>query len=131
MSEADLKGKLVKLLREKYPGYVIWRIEDGTTSGIPDLIVNGNKITSYWEIKFANPAFRVKGIQERTAIQLARVGLAKFIVYWEKDDDRKTYIVDPRDINKPITSWENFVPGFNHTWLVSQIGAVHGDYTIR
>lgn len=129
MTEAELKRELVKLLRATYPNYVIWRIEDGTTSGIPDITINGRKRTSYWEVKYANPDFKVKGIQKETIRKLSREGFAFYIVYYESLLGRRTYIIDPADIDKEITSWERSVPGFDHTWLTLVIGEVHrGNY---
>lgn len=125
MKESDLKRPLVKLLREVYPNFIIWRIEDPTTSGIPDIIVVGNKISSYWEVKRANPHFKSKGVQELTMLRLARHGLAFYIVYYEHAAEKRTYIVDPKDVGKPILDWSDFVIGFDHHWIAKRIGDVH------
>ena len=126
-SEADLKRALVKRLREVYPNFVIWRIEDPTTSGIPDITVVGRKVTSFWEVKHATPKFKVKGIQGRTMDLLAREGLAFYIIYCEKCDgaDKMTYIVDPKAIHNPPYTWARRRIGFDHDWVVRQIGGLH------
>lgn len=124
-TEAELKRTLVKLLRETYPNWVIWRIEDPTTSGIPDIEINGKKFTSHWEVKHATPKFNVKGIQGRTMDLLAREGYARFIVYWERNGEMLTFIVEPKDIHNPTETWPMFVHGFDHEWIVRQIGEAH------
>ena len=126
-TEAELKRTLVKLLRETYPNFVIWRIEDPTTSGIPDIIIVGNKITSFWEVKHAIPKFKVKGIQGLSMDRLAREGLAHFIVYYEDKNAKRTYIVSSSEIDNPVATWVYYTSGFDHEWLVRRIGDVH-DY---
>ena len=82
MNEASLKQALVALMRAELAPFVIFRHEDRITSGIPDISVTGNRHTSWWEVKFANPDFKCPGIQELTALRLAAAGHACFFVIY-------------------------------------------------
>lgn len=128
MNEATLKGALVKLVRQKYPSYVVERTEDKFTHGTPDLSITGNKINSRWEVKYANPHFKVKGIQELTMRRLAYAGYAFFLIYWEsRSGERRTIIVDPEHINLPVEQHGNYIKGFDHHWVAGNIHEVHHD----
>ena len=129
MNEAQLKGALIKEARILLPtSYVVIRHEDRFTHGLPDISVTGNRITSWWECKLANPNFSSKGIQELTMLRLMRSGFAFYIVWVYNEIGRYTYIVNPNDIGKPITEWTHSVEGFDHKWLVEEIRKVHNDH---
>ena len=125
MNEQTLKAQLVKELRFFLPNFVIIRHEDRITSGIPDISITGHKIGSWWEVKNANPKFASKGIQELMMLRLANSGFAYYVVYYDYQDVQRTYIVDPKDIKKPIDTWKVFVPGFDHRWIVLQVKDLH------
>jgi len=125
MTEAILKGNLVKELRLSFPSFVIIRHEDSFTHGIPDISIDGNKITSWIEVKYANPTFASKGIQELTMLRLANASHAFYVVYFEKAGNKRTYFIAPHDIGNSIESWCNYVDGFNHKWIIENIKGVH------
>lgn len=123
MTEATLKGALVKTLREVLDGFTILRHEDRFTSGIPDLSVSGMGRTSWYEVKFANPGFEMKGIQDLTLSRLSENGSAHYIIYAKLPQGHFTYFTKPSEIN----DWKlsRRTPGFDHRWLAGQILAVH------
>ena len=127
MTEASLKTEWVKTLRQELRGYVILRHEDRFIHGHPDASITGNKLTSWWEGKFANPGFSYRGIQELTMLRLALAGLAFYIVWWYNKGEKFTYIVHPNDIGKPRETWTRFVKGFDHQWVLEEVRKVHSD----
>ncbi len=131
MSEAKIKSDLTEYLRKRFPMFVILRLEDRYTHGIPDIAVWGNKIGSATEVKFATPHFKTKGVQELTLNRLARASFAWYTVYWEKAKERRTYIIQPKDIGRSLEESSNWVKGFNHEWVGDHIWRVHnGNYTV-
>lgn len=125
MTEASLKSDLMALLRAELPGFVVFRIEDKITGGIPDVVVTGNKSTTWWEVKFANPDFKCPGIQELTALRLAAAGKACFfIVYALRRKERSVHIVHPKNLNEWMRA-EVTANGFNHRFVMEFIRGVH------
>lgn len=121
-TEAKFKGELVKLIRIELPTFVVIRHEDHFTHGIPDISVTGNKKTLWIEIKFANPNFKSKGIQEVTMLRLSARGHAFYVIYRQtKEKEEYTYVVDPKEIGSDINSWINYVPNFDHAWVIENI----------
>ena len=130
MNEATLKSAVCRKLRAALPDFVIERHEDKMTHGYPDLSVTGNKKCTRWEFKFANPDFESKGIQTHTMVRLARAGYAWYIVYVNDKHGQRVFIVEPKDIRKPISEWRGHIPtaeGFNHDWVIEKIKEEH-DY---
>jgi hypothetical protein len=81
MTEATVRASLVKKLR-LYKDWLVLRHEDHYTSGIPDISITGNKITSWIETKFQKTlGLYNKGIQQYTLEQLDRFGYARYIIY--------------------------------------------------
>lgn len=126
MNEAILKGTLVDILRANLQGFVVIRHEDRFTHGIPDISVTGNKITTWWEVKYANPDFKSKGIQDLTLLRLHLAGYANFIIYKDKKVKR-VYIVPPNLITFSTADWPNYAEGFNHLWVVEEVRKLHYD----
>lgn len=125
MTEATLKSALVKELR-LIPNAVVMRHEDRFTHGIPDISVTLNGIGSWYEVKFANPKFQSKGIQELTMLRLAVTSTARYIVYsCRKDEDARTYLVHPSDIGKNPLEWDAYYNGFAHKWIADYVRGVH------
>ena len=125
MTEATLKGALVKAIRERMPGIVVFRHEDHFTSGIPDLSITWRGKTSWWEVKFANPRFASKGIQELTMLRLSNVGIANYLIYRLLNEHKTVHIVSPQNLRV----WEALGPstmGFDHQWVIDRIKEIHG-----
>ena len=121
MTEAKLKSVLVKKLREAMPNAVIFRIEDRLTHGIPDICIFAGGMSSFIEVKYGNPSYKVTGIQELTIKRLDREGMfAAFLIYQEKDGIKTTRM------EKPSGLWAE-KEGFDHDWVVDLLkNIVHG-----
>src|SRR6266702_4491645 len=127
MNEAALKAELTKTARELLQGFVVLRHEDKSTYGIPDLSITGCWKTSWLEVKFANPDFNSKGIQDLTLRRLSHVGLAYYVVYQiDKDKDKFVHIVHPRDLVDWVAKGEMRI-GFDHLWVIEKIRESHRD----
>jgi len=120
INEANLKGELCKYIRDN-SRFVVIRHEDHLTHGIPDISVTGNKKTVWIEVKFGDPKFESRGIQELTMKRLALAGLAFYVVYYQQLNERRVYIVHPNDIGKDFSEWSDFVPGFDHSWVFEEL----------
>ena len=116
MTEATVRAALVKKLRF-YKDWLVLRHEDHYTSGIPDISITGNKITSWWETKYQKGfSLENKGIQRYTLEQLARHGFAYYVIYTPE----QVAVVGP-DLENPT-----IFPGLNHPRVVEFIRKVHG-----
>lgn len=124
-TEATLKSALMKEMRKQLCGAVLFRHEDQYTSGIPDISTTFNGCTVWWEVKFARPSIRDRGVQHFTCSELARNGKCFYIVYYQKKDEKQTLIIHPQfiDTMKATASCK----GFNHKWVVDHIKVAH-DY---
>lgn len=118
MTEASVRAALVKKLR-RYKDWTVLRHEDHYTSGIPDISVTGNKITSWWECKLrrGSEQLSTKGIQQFLVEQLGKHGHAHYIVY----DEVNVSIFEPQDFPRYALT-----AGLNHDWVVQQIRELHG-----
>jgi hypothetical protein len=115
MTEATVRASLVKRLRQ-YKDWIVLRHEDHYTSGIPDISVTGNKITSWWETKYQRGfTLENKGIQQYTLEQLAKHGHAHYIIYTPE----QVAVV------KPSLEGPYIFAGINHAEVVKFIRAVH------
>lgn len=118
MTEASVRSALVKKLRA-YKDWTVLRHEDHYTSGIPDISVTGNNITSWWECKLRRQGqpLSTKGIQQFLVEQLAKHGYAHYIVF----DEQKVAIYEPQDFPRAALT-----AGLNNDWVVQQIRELHG-----
>jgi hypothetical protein len=124
MNEASLKGSLVAEGRTALTGYVVCRHEDRFTSGYPDISVDGNYRTSWWEVKFANPDFASTGIQELTMKRKARAAwFAGYIIY--DSITKRVFIVHPDNLETWSSKFLERFPGYNHKAVVEYIRQVH------
>lgn len=129
MNEATLKGQLMRAIRAQLGGWVAFRMEDKFRAGLPDMAVIGNGLTSWWEVKLANPTMKTTTVQDETMRRLALVGFAYFLVYEERQGARFTRIICPgrewedyKTHRAPSALW---CVGFNHDWVVQQMGRRH------
>lgn len=122
-TEAVLKSELMKLGRLRLPHYVFERHEDKLTSGIPDMSVDGNHTTTWWEFKMANPEFASTGIQELTMIRKSDAShYAAYVIYDVVGN--QTLIVHPRLIRNWRTT-DHRVKGIDHEWVIAFIRKIH------
>ena len=117
MTEATVRAALVKRLRQ-HKDWIVLRHEDHYTSGIPDISVTGNGITSWWEAKYQRGFSLVnKGIQQYTLEQLDKHGYAAHYIIYTPE---QVAIVKP-SLENPL-----IFPGINHPRVVEYIRKVHG-----
>lgn len=117
MTEASVRAALVKKLR-LYKDWIVLRHEDHYTSGIPDISITGNRITSWFETKFQRGlTLENKGIQRYTLEQLNKHGgYARYIIYTPE----QVFVVKP-DLYDPV-----IFRGINHGLVVEYIRIMHG-----
>lgn len=122
LDEAKLKQGLCDDLR-KHPKMLVFRHEDRFTHGIPDISCTGNGRTIWLEVKFGDPGFTSRGIQEATMKTLAQFGLARYIVYLRTPTEERTYIVPPRMIDLDPRMWKHSCSGFDHNFVTRFVQA--------
>jgi hypothetical protein len=124
--ESGPKGQVTKLLREQLIRYVILRIEDTANVGVPDTIVTGGgqRITSWWEFKHANPHIKKRPSQELMMRRLGNVGRAFYVIFESEGRDRWTRIVEPKDYAMWKTSGIIRVD-FDYQYVVDFIRGIH------
>src|SRR5688572_13116678 len=117
MTEATVRSTLVKKLR-LYKDWFVLRHEDHYTSGVPDISITGNKITSWSETKFQRGFSLVddKGIKKYTLDQLNKFGYARYIIYTPEC----VAIVAP-DLFDPLV-----FKGHDHLAVVKYFRELHG-----
>lgn len=129
--EEELRARLMAEIRKYLRHFVCFRHEDIRTSGVPDIEINGNRVTTHWETKHGTPKFESSGIQELTNQRLARQTHSRYIIWQEGIDGfQRTLIVHPDDV-KHRQSFETLIPervalGFDMYWLVLEIARAHG-----
>lgn len=124
--ESGPKGQLVEYLRKAFPSFVILRLEDRYTHGIPDVTIWGNRFASATEVKLANPDFDSNGIQELTMKRIKREAHSWYTVYYEVGKEKRTYIVPVNEIGNPVEEWTIYRSGFDHKFIADYVGEIHG-----
>lgn len=122
-NESGLKSALMKQVKLQLPGFVALRHEDVRTAGIPDLSLTGNGRTTWWEFKHGDPDFASTGIQELTMLRLSVAGFARYVVWEEKEDVRRTLVLRPKNLTDLIPEW--WCSGFDHGAVVDYMKLVH------
>lgn len=117
MTESDLKDTLIRTLRRTVPEWLVFRHEDGITSGVPDISINGADRTTWWEVKYT-PTWKEdrRGIQYFNMRKLASFGMAFYIIYFD-GRERGISIVEPNHLDEWRVS-PFLCLGFNHRWVV-------------
>jgi hypothetical protein len=114
------------MMRDQLMEYVVLRHEErpGINSGTPDVSISGNRKDSWWEVKYAHPSVRSRGVQELAMRKLAATShSALYIIYEEKKDVRRTLIVHPRWLHELDNGeWTN---DFDHQWVIDFIRKIH------
>lgn len=90
MKESVYSNGLVKMLRSRLPGSVVFKHADALTAGIPDISVTWNGRTTWLEVKVGRIVGR--GVQALTIQRLALAGRCWYVVYSGKS---VVTIVDP------------------------------------
>lgn len=130
-TEAKVSAALMRHLRTYGvlpPSYVVDRIENRVSVGHPDIVATGNRLTSWWETKLADPKIRHRGVQRLKMRRLARAGVAFYIVYFDDGGELSTHIVPP----DRITEWPHFrgewTHGFEHDFVARSIIHAHRQF---
>jgi len=130
MNEQRLVSSLTDLLRVKLHHSLVTKHSErivGGTVGVPDVSVNCNRDTSWWEVKYADPTFTSHGRQELTMLMLANYSHhARYIIYEKVGKVKRSYIVHPSNLAVWNTTFEHIFEGFNHEAIVNYIKKVHG-----
>ena len=123
MDESRLKSDLVIVLRRELRRAMVLRHENrpGISVGSPDLSNTWQKITTWLEIKYANPAVKKREAQHLVCQALAREGYCYYVIYYEatKTSERRTVIIHPDhlDIGEPRVE----TAGFSHLFVAGFI----------
>jgi hypothetical protein len=125
VTEADLKAQLMKAVRDTLPVLAL-RPEDRRTSGIPDIILIGKKMSSWWEVKHCNPLLKDQELQRLNMKRLAHeLSAAYYILYEDRGSLSQTIIVEPSRLDDwrtdPLLCYE----GHNHRAVVQFMKLVH------
>lgn len=123
--ESEFKQKIMLRVKERLPGYIAFRLEDKSLSGLPDIVLNGGNRTSWWEVKHGDPHFDSKGIQELTMLRLAVASTARYIIFLESAEGggKQTLIVHPKNIKTLLA--DSFCVGHDINWVVEQMLGKH------
>jgi hypothetical protein len=110
VTEAYLKGRLVRAFREDLPGCVVFRHEDMRTAGIPDISVTWHGRTRWIEVKLDRPGSRSKV----TAIQrLTLERLQGYLLVYGQPFGKTTRLIR----NGLMEAWS----GFAHQAVVATV----------
>lgn len=119
--ETYLTGKLAKAIKVVMPSSKYLKLSD-SQSGVPDFIVAWRKMTSWHEVKVADPEFDCPGIQELTCCILAQQSHCDIIIYDLQEDDVR--IIPPN----ALANWRDsgvVFSGLNHAAVAAYIAELH------
>jgi hypothetical protein len=128
--EGKPKALLVSKARRAFSGFSIFRHEDNFTHGIPDISITGLGITSWWEVKLADPSLDAKefrGVQYDTMISLEVISsFARYIIFElnPKTGEKATRIVRPQHFHTWKSSGVS-VAEWDYKWVITQMLRVH------
>lgn len=122
MNEATIKGTISRKLREKYPSLVVFRHEDRFTHGIPDFAIHGNRVSSFFEIKYTKDGkFKFTGAQQLTLKRLHSQGMRTYLVVFLDMDEGKSI-----ELYAAGDTIETKLSGFAYDTLINRVGVIHG-----
>lgn len=109
------------------PGAVIFRHEDKHIFGVPDFSCTWGGMTSWWEVKYANPHFQVNEVQLLNCMKLSKQGSKCGFILFQGKEELACHVVDP----KRMKEWDKYqrglfhCTGFNYTELALYIKGEH------
>lgn len=117
--ENVLTSDLVRHVKLVVPGAVVFKHTDAMTAGVPDISITYNGITLWLEGKVSRGGGKPEGtgVQLLTMQRLFNHGRAAYVVWWQRDSERRTYILTPRQFG----AWElgdEFAGGWRHDYVV-------------
>lgn len=125
MNEKELKSKLVKRMRKKLRGAVVFRHEDQWTSGIPDISVTFQG-TTWIEVKYVkeDSELKMRGVQKLTCQNLEDNGDCWILIYEDHSIfGQRTHLIRP----SVVDNWNGMVTthsiwnGFNHDAVIKEL----------
>lgn len=122
--EGELKQKFAKELKLQLPLFRMYLL---ATSGAADRVIIGNKFTSFWEFKHADPFFSSNGLQELECMRADVQGFCRYVIFYERIHIQRTLIVKPENVYDG--SWltnNEACDNFDHEWLVRYVKGIHG-----
>ena len=123
MNEASVTAALTAKTRTSLLGSVVLKHNEAIQSGVPDFSVTWHGVTSWYEVKYAHPTFKSKGIQHITACRLNREGFCRYVIYSDIKGVRQTRILEPDDMCR----WREIpaYDGFAHAQVIDIIRNHH------
>lgn len=123
MSESILSSQLVRELVAGLPGAVVFKLADGYTAGVPDIVVTWHDVSIWLEVKYVHPRLKLRGLQHTRLLQLERAGYARYVIF--DAVTQQTQIVRPSEVH------DRFRKGFNirdlgYDHVVSYIKSTYG-----
>lgn len=108
-TEAELKRELVLALEAEMHKSICVRIEDRFRAGIPDIIHTWSRMTSFLEVKYADPELTGRDVQWETCMKLAEQGSCWYVVYERSFVDGHehlyTYVLSPFSLS--FSNWRH------------------------
>ena len=120
-------------IHQHLPTAVAIRHEDRYTHGIPDLSVSLQHRTTWWEVKYADPMCRSKGVQRHLCERLAAASYCRYIIFQRgiptgpNARPRAIRVVAPLDLDCWHRNGLVVEEGSFDLWgLVAHIARIHG-----
>jgi hypothetical protein len=127
LTEQILKSELCAHLRRQLPFSEVYRIEDQSMVGIPDMIVNWRGCSTWIEGKHAKPKIRTKHRSQTVIMdRLSRASRAFYVVWGEAAGELRTFLVEPAVVL--ANAWHLDLPhlrGINHEAVAQRIRETH------
>jgi hypothetical protein len=127
--ETELTGKLGAMIKKVIPAAIFLKHSDGATAGVPDFSVTWLGLTSWHEVKVADPEFMSQGVQELTCCRLAIQGCCDYIIY--NTDPRSVSIVAPNSLANWSTDRILYLEGYDHVGIAAYIADLHRQHAAR
>jgi hypothetical protein len=127
VTEAYVQTQVLTRLRAVMRSAFIVKHADKFTFGVPDISVTDNKLTSWWELKFADPGFDSHATQREAMKKLERVGhCARYVIFDMHDEGRgrATYLVKPSLLDTFRLDGIR-KQGFDYEWVINSVISTH------
>ena len=119
MTEGELTSECLKLLRAELIGYVILKLSDRFTSGVPDVSIDGCLRHMWLEFKTGDRVKWENELQRLTCMRLERAGSCWIVMYEEVRMIRRTCIIRPSFVMESGKFTPHaFKVGFDHTFVL-------------
>lgn len=125
--ETIWKAEMCSHLRQLLPFSEVFRLEDQSLVGIPDIIVNWRRCSTWIEAKHANPTIRTKHrVQTVMMDRLTRASHAFYVIWGERDGELRTFLVEPVVVLENRWHFDlPYFPGRDHHAVAERIRETH------